>query len=160
MVRKIIPVLGLLFVLLAAACSGGAVEEAALESSGSSTMVVYRTPTCGCCGDWIAHVEENGYTVKVENVQNLTPLKSRYNVPRTLQSCHTAVVDGYVIEGHVPAADIERLLTERPDVAGLAVPGMPAGSPGMEVAGAAAQPFDVLTFDTTGVTEIFASYGK
>lgn len=98
--------------------------------------------------------------MQVEDVQNLTTVKTEYNVPQTLQSCHTAIVDGYVIEGHVPVADIERLLSERPDVVGLAVPGMPVGSPGMEVAGVATQPFDVFTFDASGSTEIFASYGK
>lgn len=103
-------------------------------------------------------MEDNGYAVQVEDVQDLSSVKSQYNVPQEVQSCHTAVVDGYVIEGHVPVAEIERLLSERPDVAGLAVPGMPIGSPGMEVDGAAAQPYDVLTFDSNGNIEVFASY--
>lgn len=89
---------------------------------------------------------------------NMGPIKSRFEIPSALQSCHTAIVDGYIIEGHVPAADIQRLLTERPAVAGLAVPGMPMGSPGMEADGVAAQPFDVLTFDKSGKTEVYASY--
>lgn len=103
-------------------------------------------------------MEDNGYAVQVEDVQDLSSVKSQYNVPQEVQSCHTAVVDGYVIEGHVPVAEIERLLSERPDVAGLAVPGMPIGSPGMEVDGAAPQPYDVLTFDSNGNIEVFASY--
>jgi len=103
-------------------------------------------------------VEQHGYTVSVRDVQNLAAVKSQYQVPAQLQSCHTAIVDGYIIEGHVPVADIERLLAERPDIAGLAVPGMPVGSPGMEVDGAAPQPFDVIAFDKSGRTEIFASY--
>lgn len=88
----------------------------------------------------------------------MTPIKRRYKVPPTLQSCHTAVVDGYIIEGHVPVAEIERLLQERPDVHGLAVPGMPVGSPGMEMAGVEAQPFDVVTFDEAGNMTVYASY--
>jgi hypothetical protein len=103
-------------------------------------------------------MEGNGYTVQVENVQNLAEVKSRYQVPPELQSCHTAIVDGYIIEGHVSVAEIERLLAERPDITGLAVPGMPIGSPGMEVAGADPQPYDVLAFNESGVVEVFASY--
>ena len=103
-------------------------------------------------------MEQEGYTVQGEDVDNLISVKDQYNVPAELQSCHTAIVDGYIIEGHVPAAEIERLLTERPDVAGLAVPGMPAGSPGMEVEGVAPQPFDVIAFDKSGNTQLFASY--
>ena len=101
---------------------------------------------------------QNGYTAKVEDVQDLADVKSRYQVPLQLQSCHTAIVDGYIIEGHVPVTEIERLVTERPDIAGLAVPGMPVGSPGMDVEGVDPQPFDVIAFDKSGRTEIFASY--
>jgi len=90
---------------------------------------------------------------------DLSSVKTRYEVPVELQSCHTAIVDGYIIEGHVPAADIQRLLEERPDIAGLSVPGMPAGSPGMEVEGYPAQPFEVLAFDKDGnVVEVYARY--
>jgi hypothetical protein len=103
-------------------------------------------------------MEQNGYTTKVEDVQDLTEVKSRYQVPIQLQSCHTAIVDGYIIEGHVPVTEIERLITERPDIAGLAVPGMPVGSPGMEVEGVDPQPFEVIAFDKSGRIEIFASY--
>ncbi len=91
-------------------------------------------------------------------MENLGSIKNQYKVPEDLQSCHTAIVDGYVIEGHVPAEDIRRLLAERPAVTGLAVPGMPVGSPGMEVDGFADEPYDVLAFDTNGTTEVFASY--
>ena len=103
-------------------------------------------------------MEDNNYTVHVEDVEDLHSVKTRYQVPPLLQSCHTAIVDGYVIEGHVPAADVERLLDERPDIAGLAVPGMPVGSPGMEVPGADPQPYDVLAFDSEGNFEVFSSY--
>ena len=88
----------------------------------------------------------------------MAEVKSRYHIPLQLQSCHTAIVNGYVIEGHVPVADIERLLAEQPDIVGLAVPGMPVGSPGMEVAGVSPQPFAVIAFDKSGKTEVFATY--
>jgi hypothetical protein len=103
-------------------------------------------------------MEENGYTVEVEDVQDLTAVKSEYQVPLQLQSCHTAIVDGYIIEGHVPVDAIERLLSERPDIIGLAVPGMPIGSPGMEVEGYDPQSYDVIAFDKSGNSEVFASY--
>ena len=96
----------------------------------------------------------------MEDVQNLTTVKASHRIPIELQSCHTAIVDGYVIEGHVPIAEIERLVAEKPDIVGLAVPGMPVGSPGMEVEGAEAQPYSVVAFDESGKTEIFASYPK
>lgn len=103
-------------------------------------------------------MRDNGYTVEVEDMDDLTPIKTRYGVPAALQSCHTAIVDGYVIEGHVPVADIQRLLEERPAVVGLAVPGMPVGSPGMEIPGAEPEPYEVLTFAKDGQTEVFSSY--
>ena len=105
-------------------------------------------------------MEANGYTVQVENTQDLMAIKSHYQIPSPLQSCHTAIVDGYIIEGHVSVAEIERLLAERPDIIGLAVPGMPVGSPGMEVEGAAVQAYDVIAFDGSGNLEIFARYGN
>ena len=98
-------------------------------------------------------MEENGYTVAVKDVQDLTAVKRQYQIPQTLHSCHTAVVDGYVIEGHVPGDVIQRLLTERPKVVGLTVPGMPMGSPGME--GPYSEPYDILTFDAQGKTQVY-----
>ena len=103
-------------------------------------------------------MRDNGYVVKEEAVQNPSAVKAEYQVPAELQSCHTAIVDGYVIEGHVPVREIERLLVERPDFLGLAVAGMPAGSPGMEVEGTLAEPFQVIAFDANGVQKVFASY--
>jgi hypothetical protein len=105
-------------------------------------------------------MEANGYAVQTEDIQNLNEIKDRYNVPPELRSCHTAIVDGYVIEGHVPVEEIERLLAEHPDILGIAVAGMPVGSPGMEVAGTPAEPFEVVAFDQAGETEVFASYPK
>ena len=105
-------------------------------------------------------MQDNGYPLKVEDVSNLTAIKQQYNVPAELSSCHTAIVDGYVIEGHVPVEEVRRLLDERPDIAGIAVAGMPVGSPGMEVEGAAPQPFDVIAFDAEGNTYVWASYPR
>lgn len=104
-------------------------------------------------------MEANGYTVEEKSVADPVAVKRNRAVPQELYSCHTAVVDGYTIEGHVPAAEIERLLVERPDIAGLGVAGMPIGSPGMEVDGAANQPYDVMAFDEAGNLTLFASYG-
>ena len=103
---------------------------------------------------------DNGYVFEVRDVNNLSPIKQENHVPMHLQSCHTAIVDGYVIEGHVPVADFERLLRERPAIAGIAVAGMPTNSPGMEVPGAESEPFDVIAFDVEGNTSVYASYGK
>jgi hypothetical protein len=104
----------------------------------------------------VGHLLANGFEVRAEDVPDMAPVKARFGVRPEHQGCHTAVVEGYVIEGHVPAADIVRLLEERPDVKGLTVPGMPRGSPGME--GPVSEPYDVLTFDEAGKAEVFASY--
>jgi hypothetical protein len=122
------------------------------------TVEVYKTPTCGCCNKWVEHLRAHGFAVRTTDVANLADIKARQRVPPHVQSCHTAVVNGYVVEGHVPARDVRRLLTERAAVAGLAVAGMPTGSPGMEVSGRAPQPYNVLAFDSHGRTEVFASY--
>ena len=103
-------------------------------------------------------MSENGFTVQVEDAQNRAALREQYNVPLQIQSCHTAIVDGYIIEGHVPVSEIERLLTERPDVVGLALLGMPVGSPGMDDESQSDSPFDVLVFDKEGNTQVYASY--
>ena len=109
-------------------------------------MQVYKLSTCGCCASWVQHLEANGFATRVMNLDNLSEIKAAHNVPGPAQSCHTATVDGYVIEGHVPAADVRRLLEERPAVLGLAVPGMPIGSPGMEVPNVKPSPYDVVSF--------------
>lgn len=117
---------------------------------------VARSPGCGCCGAWIGHMRAEGFTVRDRLADDLAPLKSRLGVPADLQSCHTAMVDGYVIEGHVPAREVRRLLAERPSATGLAVPGMPMGSPGMETGGAA-DPYEVLLFGAERQS-VFARY--
>ncbi|HVH13503.1 MAG TPA: DUF411 domain-containing protein [Longimicrobium sp.] len=119
-------------------------------------MVVYKTPTCGCCRSWVEHVEAAGFQVEVHDMPDVTPVKNEHGLPQHLASCHTAVVDGYVIEGHVPADVIRRLLSERPQVAGIAVPGMPVGSPGMEM-GSRKDPYDVIAFARDGKVSVFES---
>lgn len=105
----------------------------------------------------MGHLRDNGYPVKEENVPAVTPIKRRLGVPERLEACHTALVEGYVVEGHVPADLIDRLLRERPRAAGLAVPGMPAGSPGMESPGQKPEPYQVLLFDRAGKIEVYAA---
>ncbi len=119
------------------------------------TMVVYKSPTCGCCSAWIEHVERNGFRCTVHNLPDLTETKAAFGVPRALESCHTAQVGGYLVEGHVPADLIQRLLREKPAVRGIAVPGMPIGSPGME--GGRPERYDVLLFDRAGKTRVYAT---
>ena len=121
-------------------------------------MIVFKDPTCGCCGQWVEHLKNNGFDVKVQEVSNTAEYRRKYGVPDALGSCHTAVVNGYAIEGHVPAAEIQRLLKERPKAKGLAVPGMPAGSPGME--SARPEPYSVMLFDAGGHTSVYQSYPR
>ena len=121
---------------------------------------VYKDPTCGCCALWVEHLRKAGFTATVTDVDDMTAVKTKHGVPQRARSCHTAVVGGYVVEGHVPAADVQRLLQLRPSVVGIAVPGMPIGSPGMEVASMKPQPYDVLAFDKAGQTTVFASHNK
>ena len=118
-------------------------------------VVMHKDPNCGCCGAWAQHLESNGFRVKTVPERDMEAVKRRLAVPQRLTSCHTARVGGYVIEGHVPAAAIKRLLREKPAVAGLAVPGMPAGSPGMEVPGVIAEVYDVVAFDRSGKSMVF-----
>jgi hypothetical protein len=131
----------------------------AAQRSARPTVEVFKSPTCGCCAMWVKHLEANGFATKVTDVDDMTQVKAKYGVPGRLQSCHTGVVNGYVLEGHVPAADVQRLLKERPAVVGVAVPGMPVGSPGMEV-GNTVQPYNVMTFDKQGQSTVFASHGR
>lgn len=120
-------------------------------------MTVTRDPSCGCCGNWVAHVKAAGFSVDVVEITDVAPLKARLGVPDGLASCHTAEIGGYVVEGHVPAEAIKRLLVERPRVTGIAVAGMPVGSPGMEVPGQAPEAYDVMIF-SAGRENVFARY--
>jgi hypothetical protein len=122
----------------------------------SETLEVYKTPWCGCCTAWVDHMQGAGFAVRVTEMEDLEPFKARHGVTADLASCHTALIGGYVIEGHVPAADVARLLKERPEATGLAVPGMPVGSPGMEINGEA-DPYEVVLFGPV-TRETFARY--
>jgi hypothetical protein len=125
-------------------------------SQSGPLVTVFKTPTCACCGKWVEHLRANGFAVKVQEVNDTAGYERQYRVPRTMESCHTAVVNGYTIEGHVPATEIKRLLNEKPKAVGLAVPGMPVGSPGMEAAHSEA--FSVFVFDEGGRTSVYARY--
>ncbi|MBA4208214.1 MAG: CopG family transcriptional regulator [Parvibaculum sp.] len=127
-----------------------------LAFAAQKVIDVARSPNCGCCGDWIEHMRSAGFAVNDRLVEDLAPLKARLGVPADLQSCHTGVVEGYAIEGHVPAEDVLRLLRERPSGIGLAVPGMPLGSPGMEV-GDETEPYDVILFSASR-RDVFARH--
>lgn len=121
----------------------------------ATKIVVYKDATCGCCVHWIDHVKAAGFRVSVRNRTDLIAIKRRYGIEPSFASCHTAVVEGYAVEGHVPADVIQRLLRERPAVVGIAVPGMPAGAPGME--GLVRESYSVVTFDRSGGTRIYAT---
>ena len=125
------------------------------QTPAGPTVTVYKSPTCGCCTKWMEHLERAGFTVVGHDVNDLAAIKRQHRVPRSLESCHTAIVDAYVVEGHVPADVIQRLLRERPKVAGIAVAGMPAGSPGMEFPNAQKQPYDVMAFRTEGGWSVY-----
>jgi hypothetical protein len=120
------------------------------QASSSSQLLVTKDPNCGCCSGWVDHIRGAGFEAKVVESRDLAPLKIRLGVPNHLASCHTAQIGGYVVEGHVPAAAVKRLLAERPQATGLAVPGMPAGSPGMEVSGVANERYAVILFGPSG----------
>lgn len=132
--------------------------DAATEDGPS--IEVWKSPTCGCCGKWVDHLEANGFAVKAKNTSPamLDRIKRQAGIEDKLASCHTGLIDGYAIEGHVPAADIKRLLDERPDAVGLTVPNMPLGSPGMEQPDGTTEPYDVLLVKKDGSTEVFARH--
>jgi len=117
---------------------------------------VYKTPSCGCCGKWISHLEANGFKVIAENRNDLSSIKQQLGIQPQLQSCHTAKIGKYIVEGHVPAEDIKRMLAEQPDIDGVAVPGMPMGSPGME--GPTKDNYDVLVIKQGSRPQVFNSY--
>ncbi|HXG86811.1 MAG TPA: DUF411 domain-containing protein [Vicinamibacterales bacterium] len=129
------------------------------QTPAAPVVEVFKSPTCGCCAKWVDHLKAAGFTTKVTelNDEALDALKAKRGVPRTAQSCHTAVIGNYVVEGHVPASEVKRLIKERPAVAGIAVAGMPLGSPGMEVPGQKPQTYNVVSFDKMGATKIFST---
>ena len=137
------------------AAPDGAMAQATTPDPDLPTVLVYKSPTCGCCNGWVEHMEAAGFAVDARNTTDLMTVKRDGGVPAQLSSCHTAIIDGYIVEGHIPAEQVKRLLAERPAVAGIAVPGMPTGSPGME--GANAQPYQVFSFTHSGEAAVFAN---
>jgi hypothetical protein len=142
---------GMLGLLLAAATA----PFAAAVAAPATRVEVWKDPACGCCEGWVRHMRAAGFAVAVREVADLQPVKVANGVPAALWSCHTARVDGYVVEGHVPAADVRRLLAERPPARGLAAPGMPPSSPGMDMPGT---PYDVVLFDGEGGDRTWAQH--
>ena len=127
----------------------------AMTGAAPIPITVYKSPSCGCCKNWVTHMQGAGVAVKVIDMDDLTTVKKNAGVPQKLQSCHTALVGAYVIEGHVPADLVKKMLAQKPQITGLAVPGMVTGSPGMEM-GDSKVPYDVIAFDRAGKTTVFA----
>lgn len=146
--RSCLQLVGLTWIATFIPLQGASAEE-------NQTVVVYRDPSCDCCGRWVDHLRQNGFVVNVAESNDMQSVKRAAGVPPELASCHTAKIGGYVIEGHVPASAIKRLIAEKPQARGLAVPGMPAGSPGME--GATPVAYDVMLFDN-GPSKVFGRY--
>jgi hypothetical protein len=143
-----------LLVAVALSVGAAAAQEKAVASR--PQLTVYKSPTCGCCGKWVEYMQANGFAASVTNLPDVAPMKAKHGVPARVASCHTSLVGGYVIEGHVPVEDVRRLLKEKPAVVGLAAAGMPAASPGMDVPNSPG--YDVVSFDKSGQTRVFASH--
>jgi hypothetical protein len=152
------PVLRTVAVLVVAALSSASAPSSPSSSRFSPpSITVFKDPNCGCCKAWIEHLRAHAFTVTAKDTSDISAPKRTGRVPEQHYSCHTAFVNGYVIEGHVPAADIQRLLDEKPKIAGIAVGGMPIGSPGMEV-GNRKDKYDVIAFNRDGTTRVFARH--
>ncbi len=141
--------------LVVAAVAATTLAAMPAPTAATIPITVYRSESCGCCKKWEAHLRQNGFTVTSVVQEDLSEIKAESGVTPELRSCHTALVAGYVIEGHVPAADIQRLLKEKPKVVGLSAPGMPAAGPGMDMG---KDPYDVLSFDAKGKTAVWAKH--
>lgn len=144
-------------VALVLACTAFATIPAGAQAPAAPKMTVYKSPSCGCCAKWVEHMRQAGFDLTVNDVPNVGEVKAAHHVPADAQSCHTALVGGYVIEGHVPADVVKQLLKEQPPIVGIAVPGMPIGSPGMEGDGSTKQAYNVVAFDKAGKTHVYAA---
>ncbi|MDQ6975204.1 MAG: DUF411 domain-containing protein [Mariprofundaceae bacterium] len=153
----LIAMIAMLFSVYAATMAT-AEEKTPATKANDQTINMYKSPTCACCADWAKHMRSAGFTVTEHKREDMNAIKKQYGVPRALTSCHTALIGGYIIEGHVPAKDVARLLKERPNIVGLTAPGMPMKSPGMQKEGLAPQSYDVLSFNSNGKTKVFAHY--
>jgi len=136
----------------------GASRVLARPAAPPTPITVYKSRSCECCAKWVDHLRSNGFAPTVHDEEDMDAIKHEMGVPPSLRSCHTALLGRYVVEGHVPAGDLRRLLAERPAVAGLAAPGMPKSGPGMAVPGAATEPYEVLSFARDGKTGVFARH--
>ena len=158
-------ILLLSFILTTQACSQSIENKSVIpnqdgiaqQEEKSINITVYRSPTCGCCKGWVEHLRNNHFNVTDIESNHMDQIKSQYDVPKQLSSCHTAIIDGYIIEGHVPAKDIKKLISTKSDIRGLSIPQMPVGTPGMEM-GNRKDPFSVISFDKEGKTAIFNHY--
>lgn len=130
--------------------------SAPVLAQSSAAVEVFKSPYCGCCGKWVEHLRQNGFQVNTHDVEDVTAARKKMGMPDRLGSCHTAKIGGYVVEGHVPAADIQRLLKEKPRALGLAVPSMPPGSPGMD--SAKPMPYQTLLVRIDGTTQVFTQH--
>lgn len=148
--------------LIAGVSAAAATATAACAQTArpSSDLAVYKSPTCGCCGAWVEHMTAAGFQARITEVTDPGAVRRARGIPDSLASCHTALIGGYVLEGHVPAGDVRRLLAERPDALGLAVPAMPLGSPGMEMPDGRRDPFETLLILKGGGTRVFARHGQ
>jgi hypothetical protein len=131
------------------------VATASAQAPALTKMTVYKSPTCGCCAKWVEHMKKAGFDLTVTDTDNVSLIKAEHKVPANLAACHTAIVNGYVVEGHVPDDVIRKMLAEKPKISGIAVAGMPMGAPGMETDGVP-QSYDVMAFDATGATRVYA----
>ena len=138
------------------AIGGGVILLSKPTPTLAQEVVVYKDPSCGCCSQWVKHLRRSGFSVVVNNVEDMEPIKRKAGIPDAMESCHTAYVGDYSIEGHVPASDIKRMLAENLAIKGLAVPGMPSSAPGMDDPDY--EPYSVFAFNTNGATSVFASY--
>jgi hypothetical protein len=131
------------------------VATASAQAPALTKMTVYKSPTCGCCAKWVEHMKKAGFDLAVTDTDNVSLIKAEHKVPSNLAACHTAIVNGYVVEGHVPEDVIRKMLAEKPKISGIAVAGMPRGAPGMETEGVP-QSYDVRAFDATGASPVYA----
>lgn len=150
--KKTILAIGIVAALIPMRAAAPAVPRAPSTAS----LIVYKDPDCGCCKAWVEYMKKHGYRVDAKDTRDMAQIKAQLGVPKSLAACHTALIGGYIIEGHVPAEDIARLLKTKPKIAGLAVPGMPAGSPGME--GPPPAHYQVIAFARSGKTSVFANH--
>lgn len=145
---------------LGAALSAALTGTACAQTRPARNLTVFKTPTCACCDGWVTHMREAGFTTTITVLPSLQSVRSSRGIPDSLASCHTGLIDGYLVEGHVPAGDVIRLLAERPAAIGLAVPAMPLGSPGMETPQGHKDPYDTLLVLRSGVTRVFARHNQ